>query len=285
MANLLVLWAVHNSSHDVLSMVSQEYVFMASVPIVAIWFLLPKSWRSNFLGEVGYFIVSSFFRYNLNFRGVFLWVYEAVVCPFDRWGTAVARQRLKRRSCSMEVYRYSKLDSPQHFRILRLKRRSFFTAPSCELVQVCLDEAPPFEAISYTWGDKEPDIPLEVDGFQILVTSAVDQLLFYQRSVFGSKAFWIDAVCINQSDISEKNLQLPLMTEIYRSSTRVVVWLGPPKSTENTRIIRKIVRELSSVSFYKACGMGIDSLLQIFFHDEEIAFITLSELFKHSWFE
>jgi hypothetical protein len=38
--------------------------------------------------------------------------------------------------------------------------------------------------------------------------------------------WWIDALCINQSDMAEKNVQLPLMPQIFESASRVVVWLG-----------------------------------------------------------
>jgi hypothetical protein len=37
---------------------------------------------------------------------------------------------------------------------------------------------------------------------------------------------WADAICINQSDINERNTQVKLMGEIYRTATRVHVWLG-----------------------------------------------------------
>jgi hypothetical protein len=37
---------------------------------------------------------------------------------------------------------------------------------------------------------------------------------------------WIDSICINQSDRSEKEMQIPLMTTIYKSATRVVAFPG-----------------------------------------------------------
>ncbi|KAH7024524.1 heterokaryon incompatibility protein-domain-containing protein [Microdochium trichocladiopsis] len=38
--------------------------------------------------------------------------------------------------------------------------------------------------------------------------------------------FWIDALCINQSDEDEKVAQIPLMGRIYHQAQLVVVWLG-----------------------------------------------------------
>lgn len=37
---------------------------------------------------------------------------------------------------------------------------------------------------------------------------------------------WIDAICINQHDLAEKARQIPLMTRIYSTAARVLVWLG-----------------------------------------------------------
>jgi hypothetical protein len=168
-------------------------------------------------------------RYDINVRGVFMHACEVLIAPFDRWEIAVAQRRRERRQLLSTPYQYGKLETRRHIRLLRLNRRSFFSEPSCELVHVPLDEAPAFEAISYTWGGMEPSIPIVVDGHQILVTSAVDELLFYRRSFFCSNLFWIDAICINQSDLVEKSEQLPLMTDIYRLASRVIVWLGPPE--------------------------------------------------------
>ena len=37
---------------------------------------------------------------------------------------------------------------------------------------------------------------------------------------------WIDAICINQANIQEKNHQVPLMADVYRRAEHVCVWLG-----------------------------------------------------------
>ena len=39
-------------------------------------------------------------------------------------------------------------------------------------------------------------------------------------------SLWADAVCIDQKNPAEKNVQVPLMGLIYRKAVRVVVWLG-----------------------------------------------------------
>jgi hypothetical protein len=37
---------------------------------------------------------------------------------------------------------------------------------------------------------------------------------------------WIDAICINQKDVEERNLQVFRMKSIFRQADEVVAWLG-----------------------------------------------------------
>jgi hypothetical protein len=46
------------------------------------------------------------------------------------------------------------------------------------------------------------------------------------------RVFWIDAICVNQEDKSERSHQVGLMETIYTRATKVHVWLGP--ECENT---------------------------------------------------
>ncbi|CAG7556529.1 unnamed protein product [Fusarium equiseti] len=38
--------------------------------------------------------------------------------------------------------------------------------------------------------------------------------------------FWIDAICINQEDIPERNAQVLRMKDIYENAKRIICWLG-----------------------------------------------------------
>ncbi|KAK3612876.1 hypothetical protein LTR22_028411, partial [Elasticomyces elasticus] len=48
------------------------------------------------------------------------------------------------------------------------------------------------------------------------------------RSESHSAVLWIDAVCINQTDNSERNAQVRLMKQVYEQADSVVIWLGEP---------------------------------------------------------
>lgn len=51
-------------------------------------------------------------------------------------------------------------------------------------------------------------------------------MLKYLRYPDKTRSLWVDAICINQGDIPEKNTQVPRMADIFRLAERVVVWLG-----------------------------------------------------------
>ncbi|KXH52608.1 hypothetical protein CNYM01_01659 [Colletotrichum nymphaeae SA-01] len=53
-------------------------------------------------------------------------------------------------------------------------------------------------------------------------SNAKDEIHHFETSKF----FWIDAICIDQDDVEEKQQQIPLMDRIYRTAESCLVWLG-----------------------------------------------------------
>jgi hypothetical protein len=80
-----------------------------------------------------------------------------------------------------------------------------------------------------------------VNGQHFLIRKNLFNALLHLR-LKRPRALWIDAICINQADIQERNAQVSLMAFIYRRATRVVVWLGlpPQKYTELDREVMHI---------------------------------------------
>ncbi|KAK8009676.1 hypothetical protein PG989_000609 [Apiospora arundinis] len=64
------------------------------------------------------------------------------------------------------------------------------------------------------------------DSFYLNITPTVDTLLRHFRAPTHVLYLWIDAVCLNQYDTSEKAHQIPQMGQIYREATDVKIWLG-----------------------------------------------------------
>lgn len=97
----------------------------------------------------------------------------------------------------------------------------------CSLRVVSLDKRSKFEALSYVWGDATITRPILVSGEPFQVTTNLEDGLRALRYRRKPRTLWVDAICINQRDVAEKNLQVPPMSRIYRDATRVVAWLGP----------------------------------------------------------
>ena len=83
-----------------------------------------------------------------------------------------------------------------------------------------------FEALSYTWGNPTPTHVITCNGSAFPVGTNLFLALVHLRLEDRPRVLWIDAICINQNDVAERNKQIGHMYTIYESATRVVVWLG-----------------------------------------------------------
>ncbi|KAH8664372.1 heterokaryon incompatibility protein-domain-containing protein [Xylariales sp. PMI_506] len=83
--------------------------------------------------------------------------------------------------------------------------------------------------LSYVWGSPEPDGDIAVNGRPFTVKhnllDALDKLRTHCGE-FTQHPVWVDAICINQSDVQEKSRQVLRMTDIYLHAEGVVAWLG-----------------------------------------------------------
>lgn len=110
-----------------------------------------------------------------------------------------------------------------------------------------------FSALSYVWGgiDKWQEISLNGQSFR--VTSNLEA---YLREAARGRArkhseritdnyIWIDALCIDQTNIPERNAQVQMMGSIYSHADQVVVWLG--SGGQHIKMAMDQIRELSSI--------------------------------------
>ena len=84
-----------------------------------------------------------------------------------------------------------------------------------------------YEALSYAWGDEEPSVPLLLGTHCIFITPNLREALRCKRYLFRDVLLWIDAMCIDQANLHERNNQVSLMRTIYERADAVTVWLGP----------------------------------------------------------
>ncbi|KAF2833801.1 hypothetical protein CC86DRAFT_365605 [Ophiobolus disseminans] len=96
----------------------------------------------------------------------------------------------------------------------------------CTLCVVPLSTAPPYTALSYVWGEGVATRFIVLDGRPFWVRDSLWAFLAQWRNSGTEVGYvWIDALCINQLCVEERNHQVALMGEIYSRAWRVVAWL------------------------------------------------------------
>jgi hypothetical protein len=86
-----------------------------------------------------------------------------------------------------------------------------------------------FAALSYAWGDPKDTREIYVNEHSVFVTKNLEAALrqFRVAAFKHYLPFWVDALCINQEDVDERNQQVQRMRSIYTKAEVVVAWLGP----------------------------------------------------------
>ena len=88
--------------------------------------------------------------------------------------------------------------------------------------------APPYTALSYTWGTEPADHLMYLNNKPFLVRPNLWQCLCRLQEHLGWSRgnLWIDAICVNQSNVRERNSQVNFMGQTYSNAQLVAIWLG-----------------------------------------------------------
>lgn len=141
---------------------------------------------------------------------------------------------------------YEPIWASSHLRLLRLIENPNGTTEWELSNGILLAETEPFIAVSWRWGDDRSNEYVLINGEYHLVQSNLAPLLKVLPShVLGQdrlpRSFWIDMICINQSDEAEKAMQLALGPAIYSRAACDFLWVG-----ESTLETDAVVRFLSA---------------------------------------
>lgn len=133
-----------------------------------------------------------------------------------------------------------------------------------------------YVALSYTWGPPDAgksisidDKPFEVrDNLWDFLNEACTRGTFahdttlvgenWRNIISGTNTpeeeqeyLWIDAICIDQSQVKERNHQVAMMGKIYSRAQRVLVWLG-----RSTPLIAKLLHHMHSLKIDEKGKLG-----------------------------
>ncbi|RMD44114.1 hypothetical protein DV735_g983, partial [Chaetothyriales sp. CBS 134920] len=151
---------------------------------------------------------------------------------------------------------------------------------TCSLKTFLFNDCPLYTAISHRWIAPGGDIAtIWIDGKQLNIQPAVFELLRTLRQRHELRTLWIDAICINQADDSEKAGQIPLMREIYSRASCSIAWLE--KSTLISPI--NVLHVARCYSKAKLAGEhGCEWCEGLYGKDQDLA-NAFTELFEHEY--
>ena len=130
------------------------------------------------------------------------------------------------------------------FRVLALQPGSDTDIIQCLIQTASITSPPPYEALYYCWGDASMTKNIELEGYRFPVTTNLCAALHSLRLEDTPRIVWIDAVCIDQSNVAERESQVGLMRKIYQQAIRVVIWLGT--SGPKTELAFELVRSTTT---------------------------------------
>ncbi|KAF2117042.1 heterokaryon incompatibility protein-domain-containing protein [Lophiotrema nucula] len=144
-------------------------------------------------------------------------------------------------------YTYDPLPKrPGAIRLLKLLSSSARnTQIVCELINRRDGDVPQYEALSWCWGGHPPTAQVLIRKKGRLYSMGVSPVLVvaltFIRSSQKDRYLWVDAICINQDNLVEKNHQVEMMHNIYANAKQVRVWLG--KASEDSSTAFRFIKE------------------------------------------
>jgi hypothetical protein len=138
---------------------------------------------------------------------------------------------MEQQSLTTFVYNTLTLEDSFSIRLINLHSATEVTSDlRCDITHIdLLDDVthhPPYTALSYAWGSDEKPCALWCGMTRIPITASLDTALRAIRKPTWPFLIWVDAVCINQENLQERNTQVANMIHVYSRASSVLVWLG-----------------------------------------------------------
>ena len=174
--------------------------------------------------------------------------YQTYACAFPTKGSDPTNYNVISENPNVAASKiiYSPISAGQ-VRTITLHRGDSSDPLWCSLNEVSLEDSPRYQALSYVWGSKEDPATVILNGQPFQVTKNLDEALKQLRSPTVDHTLWVDALCINQENIPERNAQVQQMRMIYANADRVVLWLGP--EAQDSDLVMTMLRVAQEYNF------------------------------------
>lgn len=167
----------------------------------------------------------------LEYHNFFRRVYENMKPVFDATPTDYGTPFRE------ESYRYKSLRHRGDIRLLKLLPGNGPMELWGKLEHINIRSSKtPYTAISYVWGSNLKQFKLRTSKGDIPLTASLYLGLRRLRESSEPVFIWADAICINQEDNTEKQKQIPMLTDIFRSATHVYAWIGEEQNESRLAI-------------------------------------------------
>jgi len=132
----------------------------------------------------------------------------------------------------LNEYQYSALIEPDSIRLVVLyPSRDSESGIECDIIHTRLsatkNNGNGYTALSYVWGDIKQSHSVSIGpDTQLLIGQNLHCALSHLRRHDRPIRLWVDAICINQFDLTERNHQVEQMRMIYSFAQETVIYLG-----------------------------------------------------------
>lgn len=114
---------------------------------------------------------------------------------------------------------------PPTIRVLNIIPTSSHDSP----IQLTLQHIPLTDdhiCLSYIWGDSKDHEVIYINSKRFEVGRNLYEFLHLARKLSIPDPLWIDAICINQGNVQERNKQVQLMGDVYERASQVLIYPG-----------------------------------------------------------
>jgi hypothetical protein len=138
-------------------------------------------------------------------------------------------------SMNRTLYKYNNLNHKlgQETRLVVIAPGETSDEIQCDIIHVNLEDKPDYEAVSYTWACDDGDATFSRKincghDAHMTITANCDAAIRQLRKSAFKRRLWIDAISINQLNVSERNHQVGLMDRVYSMARSVRICIHDP---------------------------------------------------------
>ncbi|KAJ4309942.1 hypothetical protein N0V84_011234 [Fusarium piperis] len=175
---------------------------------------------------------------------------------------------------------YHSLNDPDRsFRLITLhpsKDKSTATSDNlvCDIDEHIRGDCPPYTALSYVWATPESKKEYIIaNGTKVQISQTVENALRRLRFRQKPRWLWVDQLCINQVDETEKSHQVHQMHNIYSDADQVIAWLGA--GDEKSDLISRLMRDTGRAIRQR----DVEALRKLYGEDESVDLSAAKEAF------